>query len=90
MLGCKEGHAVDEWVDEGFTTHVLVLVDDVTVGLAYLVYFVGVVTDYIEKTVYFLFILNSEVVAASEESDVDFLFILLGVIAEAKAVPFEL
>lgn len=88
-MGCKEGHSVNEGVDEDFIAHVLVLIDDIAVGLAYLVDFVGVVTDDIEKPVYLLLVLDFEVVATSEESDVYLLFILFGVKAETKPMSFE-
>lgn len=88
-MRCEEGHCVYERVYEDFITHVLVLVDDVAVGLAYLIYFIRIVTDNIEKTVYFLFILDFEVVATSKESDVYLLFILISVIAETKTMSFE-
>ena len=85
-----QGHAVDEGIDDDLVPHVLALVYQCAVGLADLVDLLAVVLYYVEVAVHLLLVLDLEVEAPAEESDVHLLLVLHCLVTEAIAELFEL
>lgn len=83
-------NTIDKGINDDLVPHVLALIYQCAVGLAYLVDLLAVVPNDVKVTIDFLLVLDLEVETSTKESYVDFLLVLKRLVAVPVAEFFEL